>query len=253
MDIKKAALAVLLLPVMMQAFAEEAGITPYRPTVSNPAQLSAPGQLELELGGLHTKSGDTRRTSIPYLLKLAFNEQWGLLMGGEALVNTRDDSGARSKGVGDTTFTLKHAFVLDDDTALGLELGAKLPTAKDTIGSGKSDYTINGIFSQDLGKVHLDANLNATRLGAISDGMSRMQSGLSASLSMPLSSQWSGTAELAGTHQNGAPGTAQFLAALVYSPSKQLAIDVGFAKGLNSASQDWSLFSGFVMPLGKFW
>lgn len=251
MVFKKTALAALLLPIMMQAFAEETGITPYRPSVSNSAQLSVPRQLELEFGSLHIKSGDAHRTSFPYLFKLAFNEQWGLLAGGEALVNSRDDSGVRSKGVGDTTFTLKRAFVLDDDTALGLEFGAKLPSAKDAIGSGKTDYTINSILSQDLGKVHLDANLNTTRLGAITTGMSRMQTGLSAALSMPLSSQWSGTAELSGTRQSGAPSTAQFLAALVYSPSKQLAIDVGFTRGLNPASQDWSIFTGFVVPLGK--
>lgn len=71
MVLKKTALASLLLPIMAQAFAEEAGITAYRPTISSPAQLSTPRQLELELGGLHTKSGDARRTSLPYL-HLAF-------------------------------------------------------------------------------------------------------------------------------------------------------------------------------------
>lgn len=253
MTLKKTALAAMLLSITAQAFAETTDVTPYRPTISNSAQLSAPGQLELELGGLHVKSGNARRTSLPYLLKLAFNEQWGVLAGGEALVNSRDDAGVTSRGIGDTTLTLKRAFVLDSDTALGLEFGTKLPTAKDTIGSGKADYTMNGIFSKDFAQIHLDANLNATRLGALTLGAARMQTGFSTSLSMPLSGQWSSTVELAGTRQSGAPNTAQFLAALVYSPSKQLAIDAGFTKGLNSMSQDWSFFTGFVVPLAKLW
>ena len=33
----------------------------------------------------------------------------------------------------------------------------------------------------------------------------------------------------------------------------RLAIDIGMARGLTAASPDWSLFSGFVVPLGKLW
>ncbi len=41
------------LLAVQTAFADEAGgVTPYRPSLSNPAQLPSPGQLELELGGL---------------------------------------------------------------------------------------------------------------------------------------------------------------------------------------------------------
>jgi hypothetical protein len=40
---------------------------------------------------------------------------------------------------------------------------------------------------------------------------------------------------------------------LVYSPNQNLAIGFGFTKGLNSASQDWSCFSGFVVPLARRW
>jgi len=52
--------------------AETTDVTPYRPTVSNPAQLPAAGQLELELGGMKSQPGaqadDRRRGSLPYLL-----------------------------------------------------------------------------------------------------------------------------------------------------------------------------------------
>ena len=43
------------------------GVVPYRPTLSNPAQLSFPGQLELEFGGLNAKTGEVSRGSLPYL------------------------------------------------------------------------------------------------------------------------------------------------------------------------------------------
>ena len=250
----KFASAALLCTLCLSASADDDyAITPYRPSVSNSAQLPLPGQLELELGGLHGRSGDARRDSLPYLFKLAFNNQWGVLLGGEAAVSARDESGNRVRGVGDTGVVLKRAFLVDDKTAYGLEFGLKLPTAKDSIGSGKTDYTLNGIVSKDLGAaVHVDGNLNLTRIGAIDAGTARMQAGWSAAFSLPFADRWSGIAELSGTHRGGTDNTGQVLAALTYSPSKQLTFDAGLTRSLNSA-QEWSLFAGVVLPIAKLW
>lgn len=247
---------VLLLSAMIAAAAhaeDDTGVTPYRPSVSTPAQLPVPGQLELELGGLAIKDGNNRRNSLPYQLKLAFTNEWGILLGGEAYVSTRDDAGTRERGVGDTSIVLKRAFLVDDATAFGLELGIKAPTAKDAIGSGKTDYGINTIYSKDVGKLHIDANLNFTRLGASEEGTSRMQTGWSTSFSTPLNEHLGVNWELSGTRRRGADSTAQFLGALTYSPSKKMIFDVGFTKGLNHATPDWSIFTGVVLPVTKFW
>lgn len=229
--------------------ADDAEVNPYRPSVSNPAQLPVPGQLELEFGGLHVKAGEARDDSVPYLFKLAFTKEWGVLAGGDAYVWSRDEQGAREDGIGNTSITLKRAFLTSGATAFGLELGANLPTAKDAIGSGKADYTLNAIYSQDFGRMHLDVNLNTTRIGARDPGTSRMQTGMAAAFQVPLSEDWSGTAELSGVRRGGTPSESQILAAVVYSPNKRFAIDLGVAKGLNRSSQDWSVFGGFVVPI----
>lgn len=244
--------AIVLSGAAIAAHAADDGVTPYRPSVSTPAQLPTPGQLEFELGGLGASSDGQHRYSVPVLFKLALSEQWGVLLGGEAFVDAPTDSG-RARGFGDTMLTLKRAFIVDSATAFGLELTAKLPTAKDSIGSGKADYTVNSIFSRDFGDVHMDANLNFTRLGLIEPDTGRTQTGVSASFAKPLSERWGATAELSGTRRAGAPSTAQALAALAYSPNKQLSVDVGAAHGLNHASGDWSLFGGMVVPLARLW
>ncbi|WP_234484747.1 transporter [Noviherbaspirillum pedocola] len=250
----KAVIAVALASIVLFSWAaDDTGVTPYRPSISNPAQLPTPGQLEVEFGGLHTKTGNARDESLPYLLKLGFSKEWGILIGGEAYVWSRDEDGSREHGVGDTSFILKRAFILNSKTAFGLELDAKVPTAKEAIGSGKTEYTLNGIYSQDIGSVHLDANLNTTRVGVVEPGTARMQTGLSAAFSMPLTKGWRGVTELSGTRRSGTPTTAQLLAAVVYNPSKWYSIDVGMAKGLTRKSQDWSIFSGFVVPIAKLW
>lgn len=234
------------------AHAEEAAVTPYRPSVSNPAQLPTPGQLEFEVGALAERGIDPHADSLPYLFKLAFNRDWGVLVGGDAYVRSQGD-GANAQGFGDTSVTLKRAFIVDDATAFGLELGVKAPTAKSTIGSGKSDWTINAIYSRDAGDLHVDANLNETRLGAPDAGAARMQTGASVSFSLPVDEHWTANWELSGTREAGAPSTAQLLAAAGYMPTKRLALDIGFTRGLTSGTAHWSLFTGMVVPLAKLW
>ncbi len=249
----KALILLLASLLALNAHSEAlAPVTPYRPSVSSPAQLPAVGQLELELGALSASTDGARRYSLPYSLKLALDSEWGLVLGGEGLVWAALDQG-RQRGMGDTQLVLKRAFILSDDSALGLELGAKAPTARRGFGSGKADYSLNGIVSQDLGALHLDANLNLTRLGAIEAGSGRNQTGLSTAFSRALDERWGVTVEWSGSRRRGSERTAQVLLALSYSPSKLLTLDLGLAHGLTSATPHWSVFSGAVLPLARLW
>lgn len=250
---QRSATLCLLLTAPLVCLADEGPpVTPYRPSVSSPAALPAPGQLELELGGLGQRDHGARRSSLPYALKLGFNPEWGVVVSGEALVSQRGPGGPRERGFGDTAFTLKHAWMAGEGEAYGVELTARAPTAKTAIGSGKADYTLNGICSHDFGAVHMDANLNATRIGAQAPGEGRMQTGASASFSMPVNDKWGATVELAGTRRGGTPSTAQVLAAAAYSPHPRLTIDVGVARGLNRATPQWAWFTGLVLPIANF-
>ncbi|MES2046906.1 MAG: transporter [Pseudomonadota bacterium] len=232
---------------------DETGVSPYRPSVSSPAQLPLAGQLEFELGVLRNKTDNERRDSLPYLFKLAMNTEWGILIGGESYVSSSDEFAHKERGIGDTSIVLKRAFILDDSTAMGLEFGTKLATAKDTIGSGKTDYTVNAILSKDIEKLHFDGNLNITRLGLHEDAAARNLLGWAASFSYPLADKWQVIGEPSGSHQNGKASSTQILTALAYSPNKQMTIDFGIAKGLNKTSLGYSLFAGLVLPVAKLW
>ncbi len=248
---------VSLLAISISAYADESvddyAITAYRPSVSSPAQLPSTGHVELEIGGLTSKTDNAHRNSVPYGLKLAFNPEWGVVVGGEAYVSNNDGLGNRDYGFGDTTLVLKRAFLMSDTTAMGVEFGVKLPTSRDSIGSGKTDYSVNGILSHDFGDVHMDANLNFTHMGLVNAGESCMQTGEAASFSYPLNEKVSVIAELSGVQRSGTASAAQLLTALTYSPSKVLTYDVGAAKGLNRAAQDYALFFGMVLPIAKLW
>ena len=92
-------------------------VTPYRPTVSTPANLSTPGWLELETGLQSLGNPDSsRRDSLPYSVKLALTPDWGVRIGGELLVRAPADFGARAAGFGDTSLVIKRRFALDDSS-----------------------------------------------------------------------------------------------------------------------------------------
>ena len=248
-------LSLTQFPVYVYAVSvnEEYTITSYRPSVSSPAQLPSAGHLELEIGGLSTKTDSAKRHSTPYGLKLAFTEQWGAVITGEAIVQTDDGQGSHAYGFGDASLVLKRAFILDNESAFGIEAGVKLQTAKDSIGNGKADYTINSIISHDFGAIHMDANFNLTHVGFVNGGESSTQKGEAASFSYILNKKIGLIAELSGVQRSGTASTAQLLTAFTYSPSKVLTVDIGVATGLNRASQDYSVFFGAVLPVAKLW
>lgn len=221
-------------------------VTPYRPSVSTPAALSAPGWLEVETGLQSTGAVDpARRESLPYTLKLAFTPDWGIRIGGDALVRQRSADGSSLRGGGDTTIVLKRRLAVNDASAFGLELGVKLPTARNGLGTGHNDAGLNGIYSADFaGKWHADLNLNVNRLGGVDPGVGRWQKGWAAALSRNLTERWGIVGELSGTHQAGNGSTSQALVAASCSVSPAITLDLGVSKGLTAASGAWSVFSG---------
>src|SRR5215212_7684016 len=75
------------IPISSLAAEDSPSVTPYRPSVSTPAALSAPGWVEIEVGGFHAHGpGRSRHDSLPYTLKLAFSEDWGVRIGGEGWI-----------------------------------------------------------------------------------------------------------------------------------------------------------------------
>jgi hypothetical protein len=248
---------IISMSLLTLANAEESepAATPYRPTVSNPADLSEPGWLELEMGVQRIQGGsDLRRDSVPVLAKLAFTENWGILVGSELGISRTDMNNEMFNGNGDTTFLVKHRIpTATEGTAWGIEAGYKSPTAPDTIGSGKSDYIVNGIFSTTISENVVDVNLSATRLGVVADGEGEIQYGWAASLAHNLNDQWGVFGELSGIARNATASQSQLMAGATYNRSKRVVLDAGAAWGLTKASQDWTAFAGVTVLMGKLW
>ena len=240
-------LLLLALASTARADDDEPKTTPYRPSVSTPAALSAPGWLEIEAGWQHNDGDNIRRDSIPLTFKVAFDPDWGIRLSNEAWVKQRSDAGDRS-GFGDTSIVLKRRFGIDDDQAFGLEGGVTMPTGKSGIGfgSGKPDYAVNAIYSGDFGAWHTDVNVVASRLGQVDPGASRALWLFAASLSRQLDDRWGVVGEFADTHQGGAEDSRQLLLAASYNMSNRLTLDAGAARSIRRGDSAWSAFTGLT-------
>jgi hypothetical protein len=231
---------------------DESSVTPYRPTVSNPADLSAPGWVEAEVGGLRSYNEDnSRNDAVPWLLKYAFDENYGLLLGGGGYVSSQVPGAPGQASFGDTFLEWKQRFPVSDTAAFGVEAGVVAPTASHDLGAGKAQWLVNGIFSTDLGAMHLDVNLAETHGGDAPVHVSPWQTGWAAAISRPLAGNWGGAFELSGIYQQGAATQSQALFALSYNWSRQLVLDCGAAYGLTHAAHDRSLFAGATFLIGR--
>ena len=237
----------LLSAAAVNADDEELKATPYRPTVSNPADLPTPQHFEWEAGGYSERDpGDARHVSVPYLLKYAFTEDVGVLVGGESFVADRI-VGDTTRGWGDTSLTMKFHHALSESTGIGLEAGATLPTASHDLGSGHTDYTLNGIVSTEAAGCDLDMNVSYTRLGVADSGTSRDQIGWAIAASHDLAGKWGLAGEVSGTAQRGTRGVSQFLSALSFAAAPTLVFDGGALFGLNRESPRYGVFAGVTM------
>ena len=246
---------VMLAPQWAMAEGDEPSATPFRPTVTSGANISAPGWLELEFGGQRLGgNGMDARNSWPYLLKYSINDRFAVLLGGDSYVAvTPAQGGPDVNGQGDTTLTLKYrAPDAQEGISFGIETTVKFPTAATGLGSGERDYSIKGIYGIDLANgFHLDTNLMATRVGNASADQGQYQWAWAAAVSHSIGEAWTLAGDLSGTSQQGVPSTAQFLVAASFAASKRVVLDAGFAAGLNNDSPKFTVFTGLTVLLGK--
>lgn len=229
---------------------EEVAATPYRPTVANPAELPAPGWLEVEAGWLRNAGDGPTRNALPYTAKLAFNEDWGVLLGGELWARERED-GETIRGRGDASLVLKHRIAVDERRAFGIEAGVNLPTAEDGLGSDKPDWTLTGIYSVDFAEDwRLDVNAGATRVGAPEDGEGRVAGSWAASVSHGMDA-WTLAGELSGSHRRGVSDTVQALAAVGYAVTPGVVLDAGISVGREGSAAQHALFFGVTWLAGR--
>jgi hypothetical protein len=97
----------------------------------------------------------------------------------------------------------------------------------------------------------IELNVGYTRLGGTSSGRGKNNLFWAVVTAYGLTKPWSLAGELAGTVRRDVKPFTQFLTSTSYFLSPRLVRDTGIAFGLNGASQEWTLFAGMTILLGK--
>ncbi|HXZ79470.1 MAG TPA: hypothetical protein VEG30_06030 [Terriglobales bacterium] len=135
--------------------------TPNRPTVTNTAETTQFGVLEIEFG----INSAARQQSLQGLLKFGLLRDMELDWAGNPW---QHDASVHYVGVGDNSPGVRWRFLhqAKRQPTLTVEYSAKLPTAGLVEGSGEVDHVVTLLASKDLLKrFHVDANLGYTWLG----------------------------------------------------------------------------------------
>ncbi len=252
------ALVCVLFASASYAAEREVAANPNRPSVSNPADLSAPGYLEIELGwtGAFRSSQYRSQHTIPFLAKLALNDRIQLRLDGVPLLQLRSEEGNRASGIGDWSPGVQWKFLDQTETrpAMALAAAVKLPaaSARKGLGSGKADYTLTFLASKDVEPVHFDVNVAHTWLGREEGGFDRQWLGAIAA-SLPVADRWTLGGEVYGFSSPNAetPRIVSTLWSLSYAYRPTVVFDVGVDVGLNRAAPDYALLAGVTVTLAK--
>jgi len=136
------------------------------PTITDPAELSAPGWLEFDPGSFKDLD-PSAGFGTPFTFKYtALNRRLQYLLGQDGLVVQRGSL----KGVGDTYAGAHYLFRTQEHGGYDVALKGllKIPTASDSAGgTGKSDYSAFLLVSRDLTKwgFHGDVNVGISSIG----------------------------------------------------------------------------------------
>lgn len=257
-------LAILLAPtalLWLSTAAAAQDINPDRPDLTTSAEVVPAGALQIETGLEYERArvggGPTeRRLSGQGVLRLGLTSALEISLEGEPFVwlrATEDDHGS-----GDYTLGFKYRFHAPSPDGAGPALAikpfVKLPTAREPIGSERTDF--GALLLMTLGLpwgLSLDANAGVAAIGQRRPEGFIPQGIVSASLSWAVTERLSTITELFFSTKDGRDGRDSLFTtvALMYRVTPRLAVDAGMRTTLTGQGPDWSAFIGLSVRLGR--
>jgi hypothetical protein len=236
-------------------------INPDRPDLTTSAEVVPAGALQIETGLEYERArvggGPTeRQLSAQGVLRLGLTPALEVSLEGVPFIwlrATEDDHGS-----GDYTLALKYRFHAPSPDGAGPSLAlrpfVKLPTAREPIGTERTDF--GALLLMTLGLswgLSLDANAGVAAIGQRRPDGFIPQGIASASLSWAVTERLSTITELFFSTKDERAGRDSLLTtvALMYRVTPRLAVDAGMRTTLTGQGPDWSAFIGLSVRLWR--
>ncbi len=230
---------------------------PNRPTVSNPADVTQLGVLEIEYGWTRTWPGrGDRADQYGGLFRFGMLCDLELRVSFDSLLTEREGA-ERRRGLGDTWTGLQYRFLRQRSHLPSMAFGYALkePTASvhKRLGSGRFDHAIAYLASKDMWGLHADFTANYLAAGRPHRGARDHSALLALAVSRPIKGPLAITGEIWGTTRVDPenPGFTATLWALSYSVNPRLTMDGAVDFGLMSGAPRKRIMAGFTYALGR--
>jgi outer membrane putative beta-barrel porin/alpha-amylase len=238
-------------------YADSIVANPNRPTVADPADITQYGVLELEYGWDHvTPGGNVRQTSFGGLLKFGLLCDIELRWTTTSFLSQTDASGTQ-RGIGDNWLGPQIRFYRQTKhvPSLAFSYAVKIPSASDSLGSGRADHAFTFLASKDIAHFHFDFNASQFLIGRPNTTGFDNNQQLNLAFSHMVRGNLLFTGEFYGdTRLNQAtPGFASSLWALTYAVTPRLVIDAGFEAGITSGGPHRHAFVGATYSISNLY
>ena len=227
-------------------------VNPGRPTVADPAALTAPGWLEAEFG-FQRDLDPGAMFGTPLVLKYTtLNKRLQYRASFDGYL----DAPGVDHGFGDSYFGLQYLVSKQDSCGYDLSLRGqvKFPTAKDAFGTGARDYSVMVLASKDYSRVvHADYNVGVNSLSR--SGAPGYDSQFFGAISFTFPNpraKWAYTNEI--VYYSAIPGSESAITTLhgfTYAVNGHNIFDIGIQLGLKGDVPKWQLVLGRSWMLGQ--
>ncbi len=233
-------------------------IDPDRPDVTNGTHIVDTGLLQVEMGGVFTRSNSSsREVGTPIAFRFGATEWLELRLSGDGFLESTE-TGASEQGMGNVQLGAKLRLW---SAPGGLPLLSILPTVNlpeasvsKGLGSGESDFTIAVLTGTDLLRhAHLDVNYGLGRIGVGPElpRFTQQLVSMSASLEVPgpvtpyAETFWISRQDRDSGHVLAIDSGA------IYQISARYALDGGIQAGLSADAPPFAAFAGFSAIIGN--
>ena len=235
----------------------EESLQPDRPDVTNGTHIVGTGLLQVEFGGLYTRSTPVQRA-----FGSPFSARVGLLDWLEARIGTdgfltQTDGNSRATGMGNVQIGAKLRLWASPGgiPVLSILPTVNLPTASADkgLGSGETDFTLVLLTGTDIGmRGHSDLNYGIGNIGAGGGNPHFVQHLVSVSASLAASERWNPYAEGYWVSRQSVEGGATIAVDIgaIYTVSPRLAFDGGLQAGVSQSAPDVAAFGGVSIVVG---
>jgi hypothetical protein len=222
-----------------------------RPLCTDDAGVVEKGHMEVEFGYEYVKQTD-KENNLSLVLKYGVMERldFGVEVPYKFIGFSERDN---VDGVGDILFTTKYNFIDETERlpAFSISYAVKTKTGdKDkSLGSGEIDYTLNGIFTKEIGSFITHANLSYTFVGEPEGESADDVFSYCLALEYPINEDLNIVTEVVGeTTFDGDFDDNPFIGLLGfnYAFNEKVCFDFGIGVQISKASPDYHIATGLT-------